>query len=1157
MNKSLLRGRVFAALGAGIKSMIMPQAWAGLAFSGLFLLAFVTPAGAQQTVTVLCNPVRVTAPLNFSGTKTVGVNLGIAGGSGEVDLSLSGLPTGATAAFNTTSFTASGATTLTLDLTNVAEGTYILEIDATNSATNTFLLPLQIADVWSGGGATMNLSDTGNWNGGTAPGANDDVVFGSTGAITNTTTNVIVNISATIASMRFAQTNSTNVNFNVLINPGVTLAITGTNGFSIMRDVLNLAWPANVTFSGQSGSLLVSNETANIATFIDNSSTNALDLSKLGYFKADVSQIGIGDYLLFPNVLNLFQNGNGNRPNKFLPTTRLAATNIIKAVYVDPNNYTNASTRAYAFTFVDNPTNSTGSTLPQLFSLGVSNVFMMDGFMLCGFGAGGVSLNFNTNFQGSNPSAYFRNTDGVSRMSMFCIADGAGSLQGGVNTKANNFNGVDFSVNGGSINALVDRFIMCRDHPVSVGSGCTAQGRMVISKGIFDCNTAILGDQDQGSQTEVNYCQGQLIVSNTAVFRVNNDMELGYTTTASGDASLPEDTSGQLSIGPGGTVEAYQIGVGGTTKASGENGGNGGGDIHASLNQITMTKNSLLIVSNNIADATPNGALGLFSFGGNSTLELFVNGTNSNPYVYVNSLTTSGTANNIQIGAINNLTPPAQVKLIQYAAGSPTFGVTVPAGYIATIVNNGPGSTIDAFIVAGTPKTIVWRGSQTANWNLTDKNWLDLNTGLQTNFANLDNVIFDDTAAIPTTIALQGQVIPGSITMTNSNNNYTFNGSGSTSGSATLTKTGTGSLDIEPSTTLSVVLQQGSLTGGGSLNALTVSPGATARFTGTISAGVVCGGTATTSGNVTGLIDVQNGGIYTNLNNVTGPITLESGSFMNNAGTLAGTSGTVATNAILVNNGFINDNGVSGGGTVTVNGTFQDNSDGNITLFRLTFSATGVFIPGAGGTGTTTILSDTIGAVPGRLSLNAGTMTMLAVNGANYTKVQSGALDYGGSQSAQSQNGCTLVITNLGAPFTAGQVFQFFQNSFNSGPPIPTGTSTNSYPIIKPTYPGPGLAWDLSHLWPGGNIGVIVPPVVTLTNRIARVNGTNIVVSLSWSSAQAGWVVENQSRPITLGVSLNNTNWTRISGSNTNLSETLTNTFQSGTNAVFYRLVFP
>jgi len=182
----------------------------------------------------------------------------------------------------------------------------------------------------------------------------------------------------------------------------------------------------------------------------------------------------------------------------------------------------------------------------------------------------------------------------------------------------------------------------------------------------------------------------------------------------------------------------------------------------------------------------------------------------------------------------------------------------------------------------------------------------------------------------------------------------------------------------------------------------------------------------------------------------------------------------------------------------------------------------------------------------------AGSKTLVYVNGTSSTKMNSGCVDYGPSQSGQAQNGCTLVITNLGAPYVAGQAFQLFGNAFNGGNPLPDGTSTNSFPIIVPATPGPGLAWDLSHLWPGGNIGIIVPPKVFLTNSFALIASNNIVTSFSWSPDQAGWVLETEQNPVNIGIS---NNWTRISGSNTNLSEVLTN--KISTNSVFFRLVFP
>lgn len=1168
LNKLLLCRRVSTALGAGIKSMAICRLTPGLALFGLMLLALVTSASAQQTVDISAifpNPSRVTVPFNYSGTNLVGLNIQIAGGSNEVDLTISGLPAGATAILSRTSFTNTAGTTLTLGLTNVAEGLYWLTLDATSAATNFLEFPLQVGDVWSGAGANKNWSTAGNWNGGTIPGVNDEVIFSQGGAQTSLVTNSIVDVNTTIASLRFALVDSKTNFQTVLINPGVTLNITGTNSLSELRDIINSNASMNVTIAGQAATLNVANESGNFALLNDANVKSLLDMHLLGNFAADVNRLAIGDQGSYPNFTNLTANatgGNVGRPKQYSPTFNLAATNVMKAVYVDPYNYTNSTNRLFAFELSNNGNQQTANN-PAV-ALGASNLFLMDGFCIAGNGGETAVLNFNTNFSSinPNPTAYFRNTDGVSRMSMFAICDLATSFTNGTgNTKAN-APGVDFSDGNGYVDALVDRLVMSHDAPVSMNGGMTAQSRMSIGKGIFDVNTAILGDQAQGDQLQLNYCQATLIISNTAIFKVNNDLELGYTTADLEDTSDPGSTFGQISIGPGGTVEANQIGVGGVTKASGDVGINDG---HGGLNQITISTGGLLIVSNTLADATPNGSLGLLSMSGNATLELFIDGSINRTNVYVATLTTSGSGNTLKIGAINNLTVPAQVPLISYAAGFPTLGLSLPAGFIGAIINNGAGKTIDAFITTGTPKSLVWRGSQSANWNQTDKNWLDLNTGLQTNFINLDNVSFDDTASIPTTISVQGQVIPGAVGMTNSVNSYIFNGVGSISGSAVLTKTGTAPLEIDASTTLSVALNQGSLTGSGTINSINSAAATTVNYAGTVTAGLTCSGTATTSGTVGGFLDVKTGGIYTNLNTLNGPITLEAGSFVNNEGTIGDMfpNGSVATNATLLNSGFINDGGgspTSLNGTLTINsgGTFEDTGAGSMTLFRLTLSSGCTFIPGGGGLGTTVINSDGSTAnFPGRLSMGAGSKTLLYVNGASYTKLQSGCVDYGPSQNGQAQNGSTLIITNLGAPYTAGEVFQFFGNSFNGGNPLPDGTSTNSFPIIVPSTPGPGLVWDLSHLWPGGNIGVIVPPIVTLTNSIARVNGTNIVVSLSWSSDQAGWVVENQSRPITLGISLNNTNWTRISGSNTNLSETLTNTFQSGTNAVFYRLVFP
>jgi hypothetical protein len=1203
MNKPNRRsGSAASFISARIKSStVPPTGFLKPAVSALLLLAMMAVSASAQsneTVNLSAVPIRVTVPLGFVGTMTVSNHVSIANGSNEVDLAVSGYPAGASGTLDKTAFTGSGGAILTLNLNNVTEGIYNLSLNATGGATNNLLIQLQVADIWSGAsGSTLNWSDAGNWTNGTVPGPNDDVVFTAAGATTNyfatnnTPITSIVNQNMTVGSLRFAQY-STNLTYqNLQIDPNVSLAVTGTNGFTMLMDYLGKAQTNQmyVTITGQSGAMVVSNENANFAILIDGRQNNTLDMSGLGNFVADVNQVGLGDYLLYPNYGNLQTNGltGGDFPQGYLPTVNLAGTNVIKAVYTDPDDYTNATNRAYAFILGNNADQASGSGQQILLSLGISNSFQMDSFCIGGFGAAGSSLDFNpalavttnivgttTNYVTNSMVAVFRNTNG-GRMSMFCLADAGGSTPtpNGGNTKANGFNGVDFASHNGYVDALVDRFIMSRDRPNS-GGGCTAQSKMELGAGIFNVNTAVLGDQEHGDQTNLNYCQATLTVSNTAVFQVNQDMELGYTTADPSDASTPGDTYGAINIGPGGTVIANNIGVGGVTKASGEVGGH---DIHGGLNEITLTNGALLVVSNNIADSTPNGALGLFSFGGNSTLELFVNGNHSGPYVYVNDLTTSGSGNVIQIGGVTNLALPAQVPLVQYAAGTPYFTLSLPPGYSGTLINNGAGKTIDALITTGAPPTLAWRGYVNNNWDTTTKNWLDLNTGLHTNFTSLADVTFDDTQGVPTNINLAASSItPGMVTMTNNTLNYVISGSGSIAGSAPMIKTGTGSLDVEANTTLSVTVDQGLLTGSGTIFSANIGSGAAMLFSGNISGNVTCAGTGVSSATINGSLDVQAGGVFTNLNTINGALTLESGSFMDNSGnvtTPTGSTSTVGSNAFLLNLGSIGDASGNAATTLQVNGTLEDASGSGhgITMTQLSINQGATFIPGGDGIGTTYIYSDGVGTYPGRLTLNSGSTTIIKVSPGQSpanTMVFAGAQDYGPSQSGQDQNGCTLVITNIGAtPFAAGQVFNVFGEvfgPFTSDTVNNTGASTNSYPIIAPPSPGPGLIWDLSHLWPNGYIGVINTPTVTLTNSFTFLGSTNVVTTFTWSTnVFQQWVLETQANPLNVGLS---TNWSRIPGSWTNTAADLaagfktrafTNSLATTNPAVFYRLVYP
>jgi hypothetical protein len=449
-----------------------------------------------------------------------------------------------------------------------------------------------------------------------------------------------------------------------------------------------------------------------------------------------------------------------------------------------------------------------------------------------------------------------------------------------------------------------------------------------------------------------------------------------------------------------------------------------------------------------------------------------------------------------------------------------------------------------------------------------------LNTGLQTNFASLDNVSFDDTTGVPTNINLAvSSITPGTITMTNNSNNYLISGSGtSIVGSAPMFKTGTGSLDIEANnTTLSITVAQGLLTGSGTIFSANIGSGARMVFSGNINGNVTCGGAGVSSGTIKGSLDVQTGGVFTNLNAINNTFTLENGSFMQNSGSITYQTGlnlgsAVSSNAYLLNIGSIS------GDLMTNNGTLKDSSSSGITMTTLTINSGATFIPGGDGIGTSYIRPSGVGTYPGRLTLNTGSTTIIKVNPGHSpanTAIYAGAQDYGPSQSAQQQNGCTLAITNIdGTPFAAGQSFNIF--GYISGPfPFdqvkPTGSSTNSYPIISPASPGPGLSWDFRQLWPNGYIGVVATPAPVLTNTFTTLGNSNIVAQFTWpTNFTSHWVLETQADPLNVG--LNSSNWTRIPGTWTNTDADLsagfqtrifTNSLATTNPAVFYRLVYP
>lgn len=1141
---------------------------------GVLLLALLAAsAQAVQVVRIVASPIGVTVPLNATGTAGITNAIHVGGGSNAVNFSVSGLPSGVSYSFDTSSVTADYTNHLTLTFNSPPpQGLYNVSINAQGGATNHVNILLQVGNMWTGTYQTTgNWSSSSSWVSGHVPGPTNDVLFTDLGAQTNiftnslgaTIPNSIVDGNFTISSLRFS--NVTNDYHILQIPTGNTLSILGTNGFSFLRDDINLVGQMYIQFIG-GGNMVVSNKNANIALLIENQQENTLDMSDLNHFTAYVNRMGIGDYSLYPNYYNYRTNEYGNSaPRRFVPTVFLARTNIIRGLYVDPYNYTNSEDREYAICSYNSY--SQGTTERNEINLGISNVFYADGACFSHANEGGY-IQFNrsfrrftnvvnsvTNYITNSMVAIFRGTNG-GRMSMFAVSDG-----GTPGPAVSNIKGwADFT--DGTVDILADQFDISRDMTM-IASNQTpnVQGHFWMSRGIVDVNTAHLGYQQftnrytNPPQDYRGYCEADLVVSNTATFIVHGTLTMGYTTETDPNAE-PGENWGRITLGPGGSLSANKIVVdGGANQSSG--------------NSITINSGADLIVSNTLGGLGGTDGHKLDTMTVNSgALTLFINAASSTPYAYVTNLNSSDSDGPalINIARVTNFTPPTQViQLVQYDAGTPSLLLgDLPSGYSGILINNGAGNTIDLYLSTATPKFLVWRGYQNNNWDTTSTNWLDLSTGLHTNFATLDHVYFDDAGGVPTNINLVGTLTPGLVTMTNNTHNYIIGGGGNINGAITMSKAGTGTLDIEGTTTLSIDVLQGLLTGSGTISGATVESGGTMLYSGTVSANVVCAGEGTSSGIIQGSVTVQSGGVFTNLNVIYGRFVLKDGSFMKNAGSISfplGYTANVNSNAFLLNLGSIN------GDLMVVDGTLEDDSSPGITMTQVTIGSSGTFIPGGTGIGDTYIYANGNGTTSGRLTLSSGSQTVIKVNpgsSAN-THVWTSYLDYGPSQSGQDQNGGTLLISNVGGAFAAGQVFDVFGNSFfNLDAPNPTGSSTNSYPKTVPASPGPGLSWNLSTLWPNGVIGVINTPVEVLTNSFVLVNGTNMVSTFSWSTnAFNRWVLETQANPLRVGLS---TNWSRVPGSWTNTDSDLstgykmriiTNSILTSNSAVFYRLVFP
>lgn len=119
--------------------------------------------------------------------------------------------------------------------------------------------------------------------------------------------------------------------------------------------------------------------------------------------------------------------------------------------------------------------------------------------------------------------------------------------------------------------------------------------------------------------------------------------------------------------------------------------------------------------------------------------------------------------------------------------------------YSVTVGNsNGTTNSVSATLTLLTPgNPLQWSpNSNNGIWDVdTSANWINATNSTQTVFNQGDQVLFDDTVGVPTSVSVSGTVQPSSITINASVNNFNIS-SGTISGSGSLIKNGSSVLTI-------------------------------------------------------------------------------------------------------------------------------------------------------------------------------------------------------------------------------------------------------------------------------------------------------------------------------------------------------------------------
>ncbi len=464
----------------------------------------------------------------------------------------------------------------------------------------------------------------------------------------------------------------------------------------------------------------------------------------------------------------------------------------------------------------------------------------------------------------------------------------------------------------------------------------------------------------------------------TLVVQAANAASSGYAVNAA-NATLDLSSLGTLSLGGSQTLQGI-----GTVLTSGIS--HTAGIITGGVSGTANSVGTLTLATGNLDLA-----------GGRVRFDLSNSSAGSNDKIEANGGLTASAASIIDIEFAALPTTAQTYRLFDYTGSSVSgsaanFVLGGNGGRGIALNFSTPGQVNLAFTPGFPSSNLIWNktGSAPQLWDIqTTKSWNNLTQSIASDvFFNGDNVTFDNSAGVQTSISIPNgvAVAPGSMTVNSSTNNFSISspGTGKISGSTSLTKSGSSTLtlatsnDYQGGTTINdngkiVALDVGSTGVASATGAGPVTVGANATLQ-------IGNGTTTGAGTVTGPIH-NSGSLVINR-----PDSFTFASAVDGAGTLT----------------------VQGGGTTTVTGSLTYTGNTNITSGTLLAGNANAFSPAS-----TIVFSNSATA-----SVDLGSQPAPAV-------VAVGALSGGGATGGNVNANSAITFTGSGT--------NTFSGAFNGG----------------------------------------------------------------------------------------------------------------------------